>query len=300
MKRSKINLKGGLFIVFASFLWLLPWEGHAQVPPCTASIGATNYGSVGAAVSAAVPGNTILVSNTCNENVFIGEDKERITLDGQGLTTPTPGAGGATLIGTAPTSSPTIQIRGSGIVIKNFASITGGRDGILVNMGGAAVILNNTIHGNNRHGANVNESSTARIGFQNVNDSGPSPNNIHSNGGRGVSVTGSSNARIAGNTISSNGDDGVGVFSVSHADVSDNNISGNGGDGITVGRNSGVNLGNDTGATMLDLPNNTVAVNSGFGIRCFINSYADGRQGSLNGASGATSFGGSCTNSLIP
>ena len=297
MKRSKINLKGGLFVVFASFLWLLPSVATAQ--SCAANIvGGSSFGSIQLAVNAAVSGNTILVSGTCTENVFIGEDKERITLDGQNVD----GAPSATISGLPANSAttPTIQVRGSGIVIKNFGSITGGRDGILVNMGGAAVIINNTIHTNNRHGVNVNESSNARIGFQSVNDLAPSPNNIHNNGGRGVSVTGSSNARIAGNTINNNGDDGVGVFSVSHADVSDNDISGNAGDGITVGQNSGVNLGNDTGITMLDIPNDTFALNSGFGIRCFINSYADGRQGSLNGASGATSFGGSCTNSLIP
>jgi parallel beta-helix repeat protein len=246
------------------------------------------------------------VSGTCNENVFIGEDKDRITLDGQSS---------ATIVGLLANinTTPTIQVRGSGIVIKNFSSITGGRDGLLVNMGGAAVILNNNIHTNNRHGVNVNESSTARIGFQSVNDFAPSPNTIHDNGGRGVSVNGSSNARIAGNTINNNGDDGVGIFSVSHADVAKNLINGNGtggsgGDGIAVGQNSGVNLGSDTTVTFLDEPNTTtvnngVGAGGGFGIRCFINSYADGRQGTLNplnGVSGATSFGASCSISLIP
>ena len=291
MVKKTIGVTKGLMIALSGFLWLLPSVAGAAT--CSPTIGATPYGTVQAAVNAAGSGNTISVSGDCTENVFIGENKDAITLDGGGSATIT---GLFAVINT----SPTIQVRGSGIVIKNFAAITGGRDGILVNMGGAAVILNNIIHGNNRHGVNVNESSNARIGFQSVNDTAASPNDIHGNGGRGVSVTGSSNARIAGNTISNNDDDGVGVFSVSHADVSDNEISGNLGDGITVGQNSGVNLGNDTGATMLDLPNDSTVNNSGFGIRCFINSYADGRQGTLNGASGATSCTGSSINSLIP
>ncbi len=296
MKRSKIKLKKGWFIVFASFLWLLPSVGKAQTVVTCPGPGTP----LQTAINAAGTGATLLVSGTCYENVSINEDKDRITLDGQN----------SAIISGLPANSATsatILIRGGGIVIKNFASITGGRDGILVLTGGAAVILNNTINGNYRHGVNVNENSTARIGFQSVNDPAPSPNNIQDNLGRGVSVTGSSNARIAGNTISTNGDDGVGVFSVSHADVSDNNISANGGDGITVGQNSGVNLGNDTGATMFDLPNATTTPNnSGFGIRCFINSYADGRLGTLNGLTGpkggnsnGTAFSPSCVDSLL-
>jgi len=57
MKRSKINLKGGLFVVFASFLWLLPSVATAQ--SCAANIvGGSSFGSIQLAVNAAVSGNT--------------------------------------------------------------------------------------------------------------------------------------------------------------------------------------------------------------------------------------------------
>jgi hypothetical protein len=83
----------------------------------------------------------------------------------------------------------------------------------------------------------------------------------------------------------------VNVQRASHADVGSNNIDGNGGDGIFVTQNSSVNLGADSGTEPEDLPNNTTLNNVGFGIRCRINSSADGRLGSLNGNSGAKDFG---------
>ena len=69
-----------------------------------------------------------------------------------------------------------------------------------------------------------------------------------------------------------------------------------------MGENSGVDLGRDTGTGIFDLPNDTAVgkANGGFGIRCFNNSYANGRLGSLNGTSGAESFSGGCNNRLIP
>jgi parallel beta-helix repeat protein len=115
-------------------------------------------------------------------------------------------------------------------------------------------------------------------------------------------VSRSSSARIITNTISNNiGGHGVIVFRVSHADISNNTIDGNGIDGIRVQDNSGVNLGRDTGTNPDELPNNTTANNTGFGIRCFRGGYADGRLGTLNGASGDKDFNDStCVDSLIP
>ena len=68
MKRSKINLKRGLFIVFASFLWLLP--STARAVNCDTD----GPGALQAAINAAGTGATISVSGTCNENVFIGRN----------------------------------------------------------------------------------------------------------------------------------------------------------------------------------------------------------------------------------
>jgi hypothetical protein len=67
-----------------------------------------------------------------------------------------------------------------------------------------------------------------------------------------------------------------------------------------VNRNSGVNLGEDTGTGIFDSPNSTNVNNSGFGLRCAISSYADGRVGTLKGNSGVASFAANCVNATNP
>jgi parallel beta-helix repeat protein len=126
------------------------------------------------------------------------------------------------------------------------------------------------------------------------------PNTIQNNGRNGIRVIGSSSAVIIDNTISNNPKAGVQVLWASHALIASNTINGNGENGISVGENSGVNLGEDTGTELDESPNSTTANNTGFGINCFINSYANGRLGTLNGASGAKSFAGNCVDSLEP
>jgi parallel beta-helix repeat protein len=259
------------------------------------------------------PGDTLSVSGACNENVQIPEQVVNITLDGQGTAT----------INGPDASSSTIVVRGNGITIRNFASITGGETGITVTRGGAALIdrnviqntgtngivviqsssariINNTIQENPQTGIVISESSSARIGFNMADDTEASPNVIQKNNENGIVVTRSSSARIVGNTISGNIDNGVLVTRVSHGDVSSNTIDSNGGDGVFVSRNSGVNLGEDTGSGIFDSPNTTNVNNVGVGIRCVINSYGDGRIGTLNGVSGPFSFAANCVNSTSP
>lgn len=74
------------------------------------------------------PGDTLSVSGACNEAVVIPEQVLNITLDGKGTAT----------INGPDASSATILVRGNGITIRNFASITGGETGITVTRGGAA------------------------------------------------------------------------------------------------------------------------------------------------------------------
>ena len=93
-----------------------------------------------------------------------------------------------------------------------------------------------------------------------------------------------------GNTISENGGDGTRVARASQADISDNTIDGNSGNGILVTQNSGVNLGNDTGETIFDLPNTTTLKNGHFGLKGTIGGYADGRLGILDGSIGRVWF----------
>ncbi len=314
MGNRNAKLIGG-FAVLASSLWIFTAVGEAQT---TINV---NCG-VGATIASVLaknlrPGSTILVSGTCNENVIIDAHHLDITLDGQGT---------ATISGPDATNH-TIRLRGRGITIKNFASITGGLNGINVARGGSALIdsntiqstgnqgiavitsstariVNNIIQNNPNNGIVVSEGASARIGILTNSDTVASPNTIQNNSNRGINVRGHSTAKIVGNTISGNLSDGVLVNEVSQADLASNVISNNGGTsagyGINFGRNSGVNLGNDTGTTIFDLPNSGTG-NALFGIRCFINSYGDGRQGTLTGNSGAVDFTStSCINSLVP
>lgn len=256
--------------------------------------------------------STIAVSGTCNENFVIDEHHQNITIDGMG----------SAIISNPDASVSTVSVRGRGITIKNFASITGGSNGVIVLRGGAAIIEGNTIQNivgnginvntnstarilsnviqNNTNGIVVTGSSSARIGFNRDGEAVTSPNTIQNNTSRGVLIGLHSSGQIVGNIISGSLSDGILVHEVSHSDIASNTISNNGGYGINVGRNSGAQLGSDTGTTIFDSPNSGSG-NALFGIRCFINSYVDGRQGTITGNSGATDFTStSCINSLIP
>jgi parallel beta-helix repeat protein len=303
--KQKISLL--LFAMLGSFLMVATSGAETYQFVCG------QQGTISGAVQRLRPGDTLSVSGACNENVLIPEQVLNITLDGQGTAT----------INGPDTSSSTITVRGDGITIRNFASITGGETGITLTRGGAALIdsnviqntrtsgivvtqsssariINNTIQGNPENGIVINESSSARIGFNMPDDTVASPNIIQNNKAEGIVVARSSSARIVGNIISGNTDNGILVNRVSHGDVSYNTIDSNGGDGVFVFRNSGVNLGEDTGSGIFDLPNITNVNNGGFGIRCAINSYGDGRIGTLNGASGTLSFAANCINAISP
>jgi parallel beta-helix repeat protein len=261
-------------------------------------------------INKAQNGATILVKGTCIENIEVPENLSGITLDGQG----------SAIISGPNANKHTIQVRGRAINIKGF-TITGGLDGIGVIRGGTArienntlqnterfgievvehsyaEILGNTIQNNPKDGIYINENSSARIGFTFYPIPDPRPNTIQSNGGSGVFVIRSSNAIIVANTITNNKENGVKVVRTSHADISDNTINGNQDHGVAAFQNSGVNLGNDSGSTIFDLPN--TGVNSSWGIRCSLGGYVDGRRGDLDGDQGDIFVDVSCLNSTIP
>lgn len=197
-----------------------------------------------------------------------------------------------------------------------------GRQGVNVNNGSTATILNNTIQNNPQGGIIVNGGSSVDIGFTGTpDDRVPSPNiiqnnsrgisisrssvaqigynTITNNADRGIDVTRNSHAQIgglsntgpSGNTVQGNGSDGVRVNRASHGDISGNAINSNGGDGIRVEENSGVNL---------DEANTTTVNNGGRGLRCRFGAYARGSLGTLNGNTGQTSFEATCINALSP
>jgi len=312
MRKTGINV----FMALAGLFLLQPSAGQAATKSVNCNIPGKTIQSM---IGKLKPGDTLRVINgsTCNENVSIPENIERITIDGLGT---------ATINGPDNTRA-TVGIRGRNITLTGL-TITGGEDGVAINRGGTATIASGTIQGALRNGLGVGQGSSARVtnstiqnnGNQGVSvvrnsyvrlgfltlegadtiPGGVGPNTIQNNGRNGVRVGGSSNADIVNNTISNNTESGVRVVEVSHALIASNTIDGNLEDGITVGQNSGVNLGRATGTDLDELPNSTSVNNTDFGIRCFINSYADGRLGTLNGNSGATSFPAGCINSLDP
>lgn len=305
--RAMIAITSVLAGVFVS---LNPSVGRAQPGKHTLTCGPAK--SIGDAIKMLKPGDTLWVSGTCNENVDIGEDVHGITLDGQGM---------ASINGDPDVN--TITVRGRGITVRGF-TITGGFQGIAVLDGGSAVIdgntiqgaafngitvfrnstariINNTIQNNASSGINMQQSSSAQIGF-----TGPptnrlsAPNTIQSNGGAGIQVLRTSSAQIFSNTIQNNGSHGVFVDRNAQAEISACLLTGNAGDGVRGMRNAGVDFGTDTtGATPQFDDDTNSGTNGGFGVRCLIDGFVDGRLGALTGTLGVKSFGEGCTDSVV-
>lgn len=298
MEKTKISAIGGLAAIFTALLWLLPSAVETKGElDCKKD-------SLQAAIDLAQPGDVITVKGTCKENLVIPEEVHSITLDGEGK---------AKIDGGKDNTTNTVTIRGKGITIRGF-TITRGRSGIVISRGEATIedniikettrigifvnnhsfafIRDNTITDNSLDGISVTRTSTARIGFSILSSVRiPKPNIITGNGRDGISVQRNSFADIDNNTISMNTLRGIRVRRLSLAEINDNAINNNGSDGIIVLENSGVNIsGNTTGTD-----------NGGFGISCAINSYANGRLGTLIGSNGAKDFSdSSCVDSLNP
>ncbi len=304
--KMRVRLRMG-WPLFTAILLLFALGGEAAT--VTVDCGAGE--KIQQKLDTAKPGDTLLVSGTCNEHLVIPEQFQNLTLDGQGKAT----------ISGPETARNTVVVGGRGITIKGF-TISGGRSGIAVLRGGSATIdgntiqnagnhgiglhehssariVNNTIQNNAALGILVEETSLARIGFFVVTDPAPRGNTIQNNRGGGITVRFSSIARMVGNKINSNGGNGVEVTEGSQATLDDNSINGNGRDGILVRGNSGVTL--VSGRDLFGKPNSTENRNGGFGIRCELRGYAVGVIGTLNGGSGAKEFSDtSCVDRLKP
>ena len=263
-------------------------------------------------IALAQPGDTILVSGNCGENVAVPVEAARITLDGQGKT-----------VITAPPKGDGFFVRGREITIKGF-TIIGGRDGIHLSgsaSGASANIVGNTIRKTGRHGIHLDHTSVGRIAGNTIEEThasgidvaemsvarvgyllrpmGHGPNTIRKAGEHGISVNRQSSARIVGNTIEGNGKSGVFVTRNSQADVFGNAISGNAANGITASHNSGVNMTNEDNLFNLG-PNRTDAnsINAGFGLSGSVGGYVDGPIGALDGAKGAKQIDAGCIDRL--
>jgi parallel beta-helix repeat protein len=278
----------------------------AQANAATVAVDCDAGNTITAALISVKPGDTVLVSGTCKEQVSVAPEIVRITLDGQKKTTiQHPG-------GSSP-SPHALYNRGKEVTIKGF-TVTGGQDGIHLSGPASAVIDGNLVTKNSGRGIHIDKGSVARILNTTVEQSGGigiditgasyayigvfiprvpalAPNTIRNNGGPGINIERTSGAWIVGNTISNNKESGIAVHRNSQADVIANTINGNGGDAITVSYNGGVNFDSEP---RKDGPNKTTQNNGGAGIKCTIGGYVDGPLGTLAGTKGAKDFDKSC------
>ena len=299
-------------VVAAVFLWLGPSVGRAQSATHTLTCGPEK--TIGQAIKTLKPGDVLLVRGTCNENLVLGQEVHRVTLDGQGAATINGGS-----------SASAITVTGSGITIRGFVITGGAPNGVAVVDGGSAVIdgntiqyadrngiavfrnssadiINNTIQNNPLAGIAIQSNSSARIGWVGPpNNRVSAPNTIQNNGAQGVQVYRGSSAQIFTNTIQNNGSHGVIVERNAQAEIAACTITGNAGDGIRGMRNAGLDIGTDaTGATPQFDDDTNTGTNGGFGVRCVIAGFVDGRLGTLTGTAGGKSFAENCTDSVVP
>lgn len=250
-------------LFLAGFLLFMPSVARA----ITSTVDCNAGQKIGQKIKTASPGDLILVSGVCSENIVVPESKANITIDGQGTAT----------IGPVDPAKATIMIRGGGITIRNFSSITGGHSGITVIRGGSATIVNNIIEfvssPDGGNGILVTEGSNAAIGFV-PGTTGTMGNAIQNNSNHGILVSRVSSVQVKGNLIEANGRSGVTISRVSQADVESNTINSNIEHGIFVTQNSGVNIAS----------NNSTVPNNGNGLRCRSNSYVEGPLTALTGA----------------
>ena len=151
-------------------------------------------------------------------------------------------------------------------------------------------------------GIAIQSNSSSRIGWQGPPNQRISlPNIIQDNGAQGIQVYRGSSAQIFTNTIHNNGSHGVIVDRHAQAEIGACVITGNGGDGIRGMRNAGLDLGTDANGSTPQFDDDTnTGSNAGFGVRCMIAGFVDGRLGALTGTAGVKSFSEGCIDSSTP
>ena len=272
----------------------------------TVSVDCDAGGSIQAALGKAGPGDTVLASGTCKEQVSFNPELVRITLDGQKKTTiQHPGKG-------AP-SPHTVFIRGKDIFVKGITVIGGldgihlagpasaeldgntvlkaSRAGIHIDKGSIARILNNTVEGSGAYGIDITGVSLAYIGVRIPRIPALSPNTVRNNGGPGINIERGSVAWIVGNTVGNNKGAGIVLHRNAQADIMANTINANDGDAIAVLYNSGAHLRSEP---RKDGPNQTAEPNGGVAIRCSTGGFVDGPIGTLAGKNGAKAIEHGC------
>jgi parallel beta-helix repeat protein len=182
------------------------------------------------------PGDTLLVSGVCNENVVINELAGGITIDGQGTA----------VINGVDLNAPTVQVRGRSVTIRGF-KITGGRHGVQYSRGATGAIDRNHITNAAFHGVGVLDNSFARIVDNTIEDNGQNGVCVCEHSSAEIGLRGDFAATGSPNTIRRNGGNGIVVNDGSYAEIQSNTVSENTGAGIIVGEGSSARIGFDSG-----------------------------------------------------
>jgi parallel beta-helix repeat protein len=304
MNKTAIRIRTGKAAVLAGFCF-----SALAANAATVSVDCDAGNTITAALGNVKPGDTVLVSGTCNEQVSFAPEMVRITLDGQKKTTiQYPGKAA---------SPHTVFIRGKDITVKGV-TVIGGLDGIHLSGPASAELDGNVVMKTTRAGIHIDKGSVVRVLNSTVEESGAmgiditgasyayiglripripalSPNTIRNNSGPGINIERTSGAWIVGNTISNNKGSGIVVHRNAQADVMANVINANGGDAITASYNAGINLKSEPRS---DGPNQTAQANGGAGIKCRVGGYVDGPLGTLAGKQGAKAIESGCVDRL--
>lgn len=219
------------------------------------------YPSITAALNAITNNagpNSITVSGTCTENVFIFNQNNLYIHNAPGST--------AVITNAASPAQITVQLFGSRLVTFDGLSIQGGNPGLFVNQGSDLQVFNSVIEKNMGDGAIVLIKSDLNFGASCI---------IRNNGGNGLVVGDSSIGLVLSPIqILNNSSDGAAAFSngyIKFQSTGGHTIQGNAGHGISAGTDGHVFL------QSFNLP--TVIRNNGFDGLAFL----EGSTGRIDG-----------------
>lgn len=202
------------------------------------------------------PGDTLVVSGTCNANVLISEAKSNLVIDGQGT---------AIIDGSGNANAPAVHIRGRSISIKGFI-IVGGRSGVQLSGGASARIDGNRISGAVAHGVGLHNNSFAQVVDNTIEQNGANGICICEHSAADIGFRGDIAAQASPNIVRNNGTNGILVADASHGEIEGNSVYGNAGAGVHVDDNSSAKIGFISGVTGTFAGANTIEMNGNRGV----------------------------------
>ena len=249
-------------------------------------------GTIAAVMSEAQPGDTIMITGTCNETVVV--DKDGITLDG----------GGTAVIDGGGADTAVILIKGHRNVTVKGLAVQNGLLGIHAD-GGAAVGLENVTAQNNNRGADGRDGDGIRITASVASFAGTVRSNHNDGDGIDLFHASSVRATVGSHSVEVTGNGGLGIdldlgssFGMRGAIT----VTGNTYDGLLIRRTSAAFfLGdtatfNDNGGSGVHVSGGSSATfavgsaefndNEGSGVAVFEGSTAELHGGAINGNRG--------------